>query len=97
MSTGADRKTKARAHGAPQVSDLSLVEDGSERSDALVSKEVAIDALVSKEVAIETASEGQNGNEIIGVSAGADTKAIASGRIGALERRERRRRGQQLA
>ena len=28
---------------------------------------------------------------------GADTKANASGRIGALERRERRRRGQQLA
>ena len=34
------------------MSDLRLVEDGSERSDALASK--AVD--------IETASEGQNGN-----------------------------------
>ena len=34
------------------MSDLRLVEDGSEHSDALVSKAVAI----------ETASEGQNGN-----------------------------------
>ena len=38
--------------GAPQVSDLRLVEDGGERSCALVSKAVAT----------ETASEGQNGN-----------------------------------
>ena len=45
-------KSKRLGGGAPQVSDLCLVEDGSERSDALVSKAVAI----------ETASEGQNGN-----------------------------------
>ena len=44
VSTGADTKanTTHRDVGAPQVSDLSLVEDGSERSDALVSKVVAI-------------------------------------------------------
>ena len=53
VSMGADTKANAiRDGGAPQVSDLRLVEDGSERSDALASK--AVD--------IETASEGQNGN-----------------------------------
>ena len=41
------------------MSDLSLVEGGSERSDALVSKAVAI----------ETASEGRMGTVSIGVSA----------------------------
>ena len=48
------------------MSDLRLVEDGSERSDALASDVVAS----------ETASEGQDGNsERVGVSMGADTKA----------------------
>ena len=48
---GADKKANAsRGSGALEVGDLRLVEDGSERSDALVS-----DAVVS-----ETASEGQD-------------------------------------
>ena len=59
---------------APQESDLCLLENGSERSDALVSYAVVV----------ETASEGQDGNgERVGVSMGADTKAN-TGR-GALE------------
>ena len=56
--------------GALEVGDLRLVEDGSERSDALASDVVAS----------ETASEGQDGNsERVGVSMGADTKANTSG------------------
>ena len=43
VSTGADTKanTTHRDVSAPQVSDLSLVEDGSERGGGLVSKGVA--------------------------------------------------------
>ena len=53
------------------MSDLCLVEDGSERSDALVSDVVPP----------ETASEGQDGNgERVGVSMGADTKPNTLGR-----------------
>ena len=56
--------------GALEVGDLRLVEDGSERSDALASDVVAS----------ETASEGQDGNsERVGVSMGADTKANTLG------------------
>ena len=51
MSTGADTKANTQGRGALEISDLRLLEDGSERSDALVS-----DAIVS-----ETASEGQGG------------------------------------
>ena len=48
------------------MSDLRLVEDGSERTGALGSDLVVL----------ETASEGQDGNgERVGVSMGADTKA----------------------
>ena len=58
--------------GALEVGDLRLVEDGSERSDALASKVVAS----------ETASEGQDGNsERVGVSMGADTKANATAHL----------------
>ena len=46
---GADRTVSARGGGALQVGDLCLVEDGSERSDALVSDSIAT----------ESASEGQ--------------------------------------
>ena len=49
---GANTTANAWGDGAPQVSDLRLVEDGGERSGALVSKEVAF----------ETASEGQDRN-----------------------------------
>ena len=51
MSTGVDRKANIRG-GALEVGDVCLVEDGSERSDALVTDVVAF----------ETASEGQDGN-----------------------------------
>ena len=52
------------------MSDLCLVEDGSERSDALVFDPVAL----------ETVSAGQDGNsERVGVSTGADTKANFGG------------------
>ena len=51
MSTGADKKATFWGGGALEVGDLRLLEDGSERSDALVS-----DAVVS-----ETTSEGQDG------------------------------------
>ena len=55
--------------GALEVGDLRLVEDGSERSDALASDVVAS----------ETASEGQDGNsERVGVSMGTDAKASAN-------------------
>ena len=48
---GVDRKVSTRGGGALQVGDLCLVEDGSKRSNALVS-----DAIAS-----ETASEGWDG------------------------------------
>ena len=51
VSMGADRTVSARGGGALQVGDLCLVEDGSKRSNALVS-----DAIAS-----ETASEGWDG------------------------------------
>ena len=51
VSRGADKKATFWGGGALEVGDLRLLEDGSERSDALVS-----DAVVS-----ETTSEGQDG------------------------------------
>ena len=86
---GADTKTNTLGRGALEIGDLRLLEDGSNRSDALVSNPVVS----------EPGSEGQDGNgESKRVSMGADTKANAWGRGGgALERRQRRRRGQQLA
>ena len=71
MSTGADRSKGFDAGGALEVSDVRLVEDGSERSGALGS-----DAVAS-----ETASEGWGGDgERVGVSMGVDRKAnTASG------------------
>ena len=72
MCQRADTK-KANASGrggALEVGDLRLFEDGSERSDALVT-----DVVVP-----ETASDGQDGNgERVGVSMGADTKANTLG------------------
>ena len=68
--------------------DLRLLEDCGKRRGALGSEAVVRDAV----------SEGQDGNgERVGVSMGADRKANACGAACALERRERRRRGQQLA
>ena len=67
MSAGVDTEANAsRGSGALEVGDLCLVENGSERSGALVSKAVAF----------ETASEGWDGSsERAGVSMGADRKA----------------------
>jgi hypothetical protein len=66
VSTGADISKGFDAGGALEVSDVRLVEDGSERSGALGS-----DAVAS-----ETASEGWSGDgERVGVSMGADTQA----------------------
>ena len=50
MSAGADKKATLWGGGALEVGDQCLLEDGSERSDALVS-----DAVAS-----ETASDGQS-------------------------------------
>ena len=52
VSMGADTKANTRGRGALELGDLRLLEDGSERSGAIVSKAVVL----------ETASEGQNGN-----------------------------------
>ena len=66
---GVDRKVSTRGGGARQVGDLCIVEDGSERSDALVSDSIAP----------ETASEGQGVGTVrewgVGASMGAATKA----------------------
>ena len=68
MSTGADRSKGFDAGGALEVSDVRLVEDGSERSGALGS-----DAVAS-----ETASEGWGGDgERVSMSRGSDRKAKA--------------------
>ena len=70
MSMGADIKANTRGGGALQVSDLRLLEDGSERGGALVSDAVAPN----------TASEGwHRDGEREGVSMGADTKANTTG------------------
>ena len=69
MSTGADRSKGFDAGGALEVSDVRLVEDGSERSGALGSDVVAS----------ETASEGWGGDgERVGVSMGADKETGAA-------------------
>ena len=52
VSMGADTKANTRGRGALEVGDLRLLEDGSERSDALVSNPVVS----------ETASERQGGD-----------------------------------
>jgi len=52
VSTGADRSKGFGAGGALEVSDVRLVEDGGERSGALVSDVIAF----------ETASEGWDGD-----------------------------------
>ena len=58
--------------GALEVGDVCLVEDGSERSDAVVSDRRQLVA----PIVFESASEGQDGNdETVDVSMGADTKA----------------------
>ena len=50
---GADTKSERSGRGAPEVGDLRLLEDGSERGGALVS-----DVVVS-----ETVSKGQDGKQ----------------------------------
>ena len=67
---GADMKANTWGGGAPEDSDLCLLEDGCERGGAL-----GFDL-----VEFKTASEGQDGNsERVGVSMGADTKANSLG------------------
>ena len=43
MSTGADTKANTQGRGALEISDLRLLEDGSERGGALVSELVVIE------------------------------------------------------
>ena len=63
---GADTSERSGGGGALQLLDLRLLEDGSERGNALDSDVVLP----------ETASEAQDGNgERVGVSMGADRKA----------------------
>ena len=80
VSTGADTNANTwepnQGRGAPELLNLRLLEDGSERSYALSSDSVHS----------ETASQGQDGNgEWVGVSMGADRNANTWG-SGALER-----------
>ena len=44
VSMGADTKANTQGRGALEISDLRLLEDGSERSDALVSDVIASEA-----------------------------------------------------
>ena len=72
MSAGADTKANTqepvRGDGAPQVDDLSLLEDGGERGGALGS-----DAVVTEPVNERRGRDGERA----GMSAGADIKANA--------------------